>query len=135
VSEQFVFTDFERGERQALLKLRTFITKHGTKEVDQYAAQRLHDIRQDATRSRTEREQLNREGLASYWQPIETAPKDGTPVLIYEPGTPPQMGLQMVVAHYDGHWGPEHRWRGTYGDGDASWNPTHWMPLPPRPIS
>lgn len=42
------FTEFEQGERQALLQLRTFITKHGVKEVDQYAAQRLHDIRQDA---------------------------------------------------------------------------------------
>jgi hypothetical protein len=42
------FTDFEKGERQALLEVRSFITKHGLKEVDTYCAQRLHDIRMDA---------------------------------------------------------------------------------------
>lgn len=41
-------TDFEKGERQALLEVRSFITKHGLKEVDAYCAQRLHDIRMDA---------------------------------------------------------------------------------------
>lgn len=35
-------------ERQTLLQVRTFITKHGTKEVDVYCAQRLHGIRMDA---------------------------------------------------------------------------------------
>jgi hypothetical protein len=35
-------------ERQTLLNVRTFITKHGVKEVDAYCAQRLHDIRMDA---------------------------------------------------------------------------------------
>jgi len=42
------FTEFEQGERQALLQLRTFILKHGLREVDAYCAQRLHDIRMDA---------------------------------------------------------------------------------------
>lgn len=36
------------GERYALLKVRSFITKHGTKEVADYCAQRLHDIQMDA---------------------------------------------------------------------------------------
>jgi hypothetical protein len=42
------FTEFEEGEREALLQVRSFIAKHGTKEVDAYCAQRLHDIRMDA---------------------------------------------------------------------------------------
>lgn len=42
------FTEFEKGERQALLQVRSFIINHGTKEVDAYCAQRLHDIRMDA---------------------------------------------------------------------------------------
>lgn len=42
------FTDFQQGERQALLEVRSFILKHGLKEVDAYCAQRLHDIRMDA---------------------------------------------------------------------------------------
>lgn len=42
------YSEFEKGERQALLEVRGFITKHGTKEVDAYCAQRLHDIMMDA---------------------------------------------------------------------------------------
>lgn len=42
------FTEFEEGERQALLQVRSFIATHGTKEVGDYCAQRLHDIRMDA---------------------------------------------------------------------------------------
>lgn len=45
--EQQEFDDFTRGERQALLEVRSFIIKHGTREVDSYCAQRLHDIRMD----------------------------------------------------------------------------------------
>lgn len=42
-----IYTEFEKGERQALLEVRSFVTKHGTKEVDAYCMQRLHDIRMD----------------------------------------------------------------------------------------
>lgn len=42
------YTEFEQGERQALLQVRSFIAKHGIKEVSDYAAMRLHDIRMDA---------------------------------------------------------------------------------------
>jgi hypothetical protein len=42
------YSEFERGERQALLQVRSFILKHGLKEVDAYCAQRLHDIKMDA---------------------------------------------------------------------------------------
>lgn len=50
------FTEFEQGERAALLQLRSFITNQGltlkgaalTREVDAFCAQRLHDIRMDA---------------------------------------------------------------------------------------
>lgn len=58
------------------------------------------------------------------WRTIESAPKDGTEVLIWD-------GASMVVAM----WRPNLLipWRGTYGDGDAAWEPTHWMPLPPAP--
>lgn len=41
-------SDYELGERQALLEVRSFILKHGLKEVDAYCAQRLHDIAEDA---------------------------------------------------------------------------------------
>jgi hypothetical protein len=44
------YTEFEQGERQALLQVRSFIAQHGTKEVSDYAAQRLHDLKMDALR-------------------------------------------------------------------------------------
>lgn len=43
-----LYSQFENGERQALLQVRSFITKHGAKEVDAFCAQRLHDIMMDA---------------------------------------------------------------------------------------
>lgn len=49
-------SDFDKGERQALLQLRSFIAtqalqlkgKRLVDEIDGYCAQRLHDIRRDA---------------------------------------------------------------------------------------
>jgi hypothetical protein len=61
------------------------------------------------------------------WQPIETAPKDGTAVLLWLSGDAAFFDW-MVVGSYDGD--------------DAGWNdgitmfrlePTHWMPLPRPP--
>jgi hypothetical protein len=58
----------------------------------------------------------------SDWQPIETAPKDGTRVLIYEPNT--EEGGSVLLGKYeDGQW----------HDLDFNRNPTHWMPLPEPP--
>jgi len=64
--------------------------------------------------------------LPSQWQPIETAPKDGTDVLIAEYG-------DVAIAHWDrfgrGRWlGP----RDNYGQCEIM-QPTHWLPLPEPP--
>jgi len=63
------------------------------------------------------------------WQPIETAPKDGTPVLVFCPS----YDLQIVVARYGNPY-----WFLAYcgtaaEDADLHETPTHWMPLPPPP--
>lgn len=42
------YTEFERGEREALLQVRSFLIKHGAREVDAFCAQRVHDIMMDA---------------------------------------------------------------------------------------
>ena len=60
------------------------------------------------------------------WQPIETAPKDGTPVLGYRDG-------DMATVEWRATWG---EWvlavPGAYAE-DDDWKPSHWMPLPNPP--
>lgn len=70
------------------------------------------------------------------WQPIETAPKDGTRVLLF---CPAQIGI--VVGHWCNnsyHKKPRPYWT---NDQENLWGvattrgyqPTHWMPLPQPP--
>lgn len=83
------------------------------------------------------------------WKPIETAPKDGTIVLLCG-GEPDPLHHDSDEDHPErytrpvtGWWGPEVEWveentiwrfcsfdSGIYGE---YVNPTHWMPLPPPP--
>lgn len=70
------------------------------------------------------------------WQPIETAPKDGTPVWGFD------NGVMAVMA-----WAEEMRWDDhstfrpdgwelvtvVWPDESSNANPTHWMPLPEAP--
>ncbi len=77
---------------------------------------------------------------ATAWQPIETAPRDGTPVLTYSadaaadprqgpvgnPGTP-----ILVMAYIVGEW----ELVDEIGDWHIpQYDPTHWMPLPAPPV-
>lgn len=69
----------------------------------------------------------------SAWQPIETAPKDGTWVLLFSPDAEPD-------TPFIGQW----RDVEDYPDGGAWWenngssycidaDPSHWQPLPESP--
>ena len=67
--------------------------------------------------------------LAAMWQPIETAPKDGTDILVFRPRFDgnyiPQVGQDWWMrASYTGDCWAKSR---------ADCQPTHWMPLPPAP--
>jgi hypothetical protein len=70
------------------------------------------------------------------WQPIETAPKDGTRCLVYVPslgvvGAVHELddcGSEMTVWHAD-DWNGE-----CCGCNHTEVEPTHWMPLPDAPI-
>jgi len=75
---------------------------------------------------------LTREGqqLENDWQPIETAPLDGTRILLVDGEHPTDMCTG---------WWTMAGWR-DFGDigcnGLADYSPTHWMqlPAPPRPL-
>lgn len=67
------------------------------------------------------------------WQPIETAPRDGTNVLLWN-------GYHMEVAS----WGYTNPWKhredwcvgqcfGDYNSYSTADEPTHWHPLPAEP--
>lgn len=68
---------------------------------------------------------------AAMWRPIETAPKDGTQLLLVS-----EDGVQVV-----GYWGkhnhvPLYGWLRPvelYGEEVDGLDPTHWMPLPEKP--
>ena len=71
------------------------------------------------------------------WQPIATAPKDGTPIIAYQPGGTYRKGLTFPASVGIAYW-----WHGNALN-EAGWNgplhprdyPTLWMPVPrpPRP--
>lgn len=80
------------------------------------------------------------------WQPIETAPKDGTPILLFGPhgkwglgALVPQVFDQMKFWSGTAAWIGSDRWNegrtsvsiGGYDTEEA----THWMPLPSPPES
>jgi len=65
--------------------------------------------------------------MSGEWQPIETAPRDGTWVIVYRPN----------ANEYIRHIGQDH-WRldlegGCWGGSPALCQPTHWMPFPEPP--
>lgn len=66
----------------------------------------------------------------SEWQPIETAPKDGTNILVFTPKGKARAGV--VCGIHCGWWTTLFdEW--TTSDGDCEMDPTHWMPLPEPP--
>lgn len=70
------------------------------------------------------------------WQPIETAPKDGTKILL----TPGEVETVTIGSFERPHLVGETGWRSIERDSDA-WGctyrmdikPTHWMPIPDPP--
>lgn len=79
------------------------------------------------------------------WQPIETAPKDGTPVLLFagasiqhDSAPKPFFHVSRWVNETRERWEPKSEWELVRVIEDAShwesWElPSHWMPLPAPP--
>lgn len=61
----------------------------------------------------------------STWQPIESAPKDGTDILITTEGYGMLVRIGFYDAARDGVW--------SIWPGRDRMNPTHWQPLPSPP--
>ena len=63
------------------------------------------------------------------WQPISTAPKDMTDILLWD-GISVSVGSWCTGNIHGGFWvSPD------FGDWNApGWEPTHWMPLPEPPV-
>lgn len=74
------------------------------------------------------------------WQPIETAPRDGTWVLLTGGEDTENYGENgpVVSARWWQEYGPDGDWYWAYAYWDSAWrseykNPTHWMPPPDPP--
>lgn len=64
------------------------------------------------------------------WQPIETAPKDGTAIWVATIFSGHGTGcMEPVRTHYH-HYG---EWTNIYTGNSINWKPTHWQPLPEAP--
>jgi hypothetical protein len=62
----------------------------------------------------------------SDWQPIETAPKDGSYILGYEDQG---LGIYRETQYENGRW----VWFEIIDGYLTGWSPSHWMPLPASP--
>lgn len=60
------------------------------------------------------------------WQPIETAPKDGTEIIVL-------MGAKDIRLGW--YFAPSSTTRGWLDQSSKKIRPTHWMPLPDPPKS
>lgn len=72
--------------------------------------------------------------MNNQWRLIESAPQDGTPILIFRPD-----GKRVEIAHYDKDQyaqKPKPYWRSNSNFGVIAERkncPSHWMPIPPIP--
>lgn len=76
----------------------------------------------------------------SEWQPIETAPRDGTKILAHCQPTHIETGKPMSFSYIsviwwrgENFWKSQWKWRHALNDSTAE--PIHWMPLPDPPAT
>lgn len=90
-----------------------------------------------AESNRDEWRKLYQDTLAAQqWQPIETAPKDGTAILVYDEGAA-LVTWEVYRRHQEEHadWCLMDSWQDEQGGYSTVNHPTHWMPLPEPPAA
>jgi len=74
--------------------------------------------------------------LSSEWQPIETAPKDKTKILVGRfASTPPEKNGFMCVDWWRDSERDDVSYTGFSSFNPHHWPATHWMPLPTPPTN
>jgi hypothetical protein len=66
------------------------------------------------------------------WQPIESAPKDGTEILGWDKEGK-YASVSFKVTRYYCNWENKYRDSKSWWKGNVTCTPTHWMPLPKPP--
>lgn len=112
--------------------------KAAQEEIERLKRERLITADAIETLNSTHKEQLAtaEQRVAEAWQPIETAPKDGTSVLLLFKGCAIEALWECVDS---GDWEsglqPSYYWSSKFDWFDDGTEPTHWMPLPNPPAT
>ena len=88
-----------------------------------------NDDTPDMATERWNRRALLAREQAAGWQPIETAPRDGTRVLTYSP-TAASRWWRVTILRWHQPANPEAK---GFWTGERKVQPTHWQPLPAPP--
>lgn len=100
----------------------------------------LRIAEQENKQLRQENERIKADAERIEWQPIETAPKDGTCILICKAtdadGEPIVGETFGLFVHRAAWWDFDNAWivyNSVFQELPAFFEPTHWMPLPEPP--
>lgn len=74
---------------------------------------------------------------AQQWQPIETAPKDGSSIMMLVSGSPSPYCVGSWDSDDEKWWPNTYHLRTEYEQIRIDWDfePTHWMPLQDQPVN
>ncbi|MGB0963771.1 MAG: hypothetical protein ACPGVY_13855 [Mycobacterium sp.] len=101
------------------------VRRNGETPVHEDAANKLRalwiDLRDIETHRKAEKTEVRHKPDTDGWQPIETAPKDGTGFV----------GMDAINKDRSVSWWDDGEWRSHLCS--SNWFPTHWMPMPDSP--
>ncbi len=104
--------------------------------IDTIEPDELKEVIRELLEADAENLALSEPQAAQDWQPIETAPKDGTTIIAYSPGGTYQNGIAYPACVGTAYWRNADTlnpgmWCGPY---NPRGYPTHWQPMPAPPV-